>query len=500
MSHRDTETLRKREPRHGLVLSVLVSVSLCLCGPILARDPKAVTVDWTDGTRTVLPAPGGSLTADQAQAARTLVGEQQPVPVPPTPVPAPPEPPVPPVESGDGSRLVPAGQDPGVIRPGERVRLQRGGLYRVNLRPASRSYVGAYGTGPRPVIAGGCGVIFQAPAGQVIDSPTIEDLDVVCEQGIEGDKAFSLKRPEWVGFNVLSPLRNPVIRRCSARGFAYGFCVVHSTDVLKLRNQGGTIEDCLFADNWSATQIYHGQGIYIAAWDDLAIVRPVLLNNGYVPGRAAPPGGWSHGGYVQGGLTQWHLPEGCRRVKVTGAIAIHNAAWGAQNRSDGGEISDSFAAGNAVGFALSGPLACRAVGDVVVAGHVAKTNVSFGAGGIDWRCASGELRDTLVTCPPECRPKNKNDQAPAYQPNASKRIGPTDAAYQGAVRITSGANNVALGWPKDTTVWGSTVPGLRTGPCPAVDWAWLDDYERRARAGTATAAEGIGRVRKAVGQ
>jgi hypothetical protein len=308
------------------------------------------------------------------------------------------------------------------------------------------------------------------------------------------------------GIQVLAPKTDLTVRNVASRRWSNGLNCEHTPAVLNSRHRKWTVEGSLFADNNGPLK-NRGQGAYIAAGDEIDFIRCCFIGNGIGDNKRLAGDttgrvylGFCHGCYVQGGFTQWHMPEGCTRVRFIECVAINNAAWGLLNRSDGGEVRDCFLAGNAYALLASGPLPVAVTGNVVIPGPRAVSwydpKQKAGTGGIQYRAASGTLSDNLCILPPECRMPDRNWRAPAYELANDANVKPN---YHGPV-VAAGGNNYAFGWDADVTNWGTPVPGLSAGPCPAADWAGLvADAERQARAGTADAVTLIAHARKMAG-
>jgi hypothetical protein len=310
------------------------------------------------------------------------------------------------------------------------------------------------------------------------------------------------------GVRVTAPKQAVSLSNVWLRGWSNGLTVEHAPAVLSARLSKWRLEYCLFADNSGPPAMgYRGQGAYLAAADDVTFFRCWFVNNGRAADRTVNlsgrpfvvSSGFHKGCYVQGGLTQWNMPEGCRRVRFEECVFVGNAAEGLCGKGDGTEVYDCFFAGNAWGCMVNGPLPSVVAGNVIIPGPRAVTwndpRQFAGAGGVQWRAAFGTLENNLCVLPPQNRMPDRNWRAPAFEAVNDPGGHP---AYQGPVRAV-GSNNVALGWDDDYAVKGP-VPGFRKGLCPTGDWAGLvARAEAAARNGTADAAMLISEARRMAG-
>lgn len=323
--------------------------------------------------------------------------------------------------------------------------------------------------------------------GKPSDGGEFADWDVV---GTPADAAADRH-----GIRVTAPKQNITLRNLRLSGWSNGLTVEHTPENFAARLKNWRLEYCLFADNrGDGRQEFRGQGAYLAAADDWVFYRCCFVGNG------RPGSGFNKGCYVQGGLTEWHMPEGCRRVRYEECTFAGNAAEGLCGKGDGTQVVNCLFTGNAWGCMVNGPLPSLVAGNVVVAGPHAVTwydpGQHAGAGGIQWRAASGTLSDNLCVLPPECRMPDKNWRAPAFEATPDKGGRP---AFRGTI-AAAGGNNVAVGYDEDYAAKGP-VPGFRLAKdCPPADWlGFMADAERQARNGTASAASLIAAARRMAG-
>jgi hypothetical protein len=179
--------------------------------------------------------------------------------------------------------------------------------------------LGAYGTGPNPVVRGGLSCTGGGGTPTRVDNVVIADVDFV---GSASTNAANLLRggTSWL------------LQNCAFRNGSVG---------LNLNGYDGhwsavTIRGCRILDN-KPTGGTHAQGIYADRSDGVVIEHNVLDNNGQATVYA-------HNIYVQ---------NGCTSVTLRGNIIMNGGSHGCQVRC-GGIVEDNFFFRNAIQCLVGG--------------------------------------------------------------------------------------------------------------------------------------------------